>query len=123
MMAMYIVSTTMAWQIKESFAGPASLWIFVAMGIGSAISGIIRAHWLFTQQMNPGRLSDERRRAARLVTLVDLLIGLALFVDGLLFASIRPLYAMLTMALALGIALAALIMEPATTAAAFDSEP
>lgn len=122
MIATYIVSTTIAWQIKEAFVGPASLWIFVGMGIGSAISGIIRAHLLFTEQMNPARLADERRRTARLVTVVDLLLALAFFVDGLSFASNRPLYAMLTMALALGIALAALIMEPATTAAAFGAE-
>ena len=101
----------------------AALYMRRERPFGSAISGIIRAHLLFTEQMNPGRLAGERRRTARLVTVVDLLLGLALFVDGLLFAPIRPLYAMLTMALALGIVLAAVIMEPATTAAAFAIEP
>jgi serine/threonine protein kinase len=122
MMAMYIVATTIAWQIKDSFAGPASLWIFVGVGIGSAISGITRAHLLFTERMNRRRLADEQRRTAGLVTAVDLVLAVALFAVGLLFAPSRPLYAMLTMALALGIALAALIMEPATTAATFGGD-
>lgn len=119
MMAVYIVATTIAWQIKESFAGAASLWIFVAMGVGSATSGIIRGHLVFTEQMNRARLAGERRRTATLTTAVDVLIAIALFADAWLFAPIRPLYAMLTMALALGIGLAALVMEPATTAATF----
>lgn len=122
MMAIYIVATTIAWQIKQSFVGAASLWIFVAMGIGSAIAGIVRGHLVFTERMNRARLSDERRRTATVTTAVDLLLAAALFVDASMFVRLRPLWGMLTMALALGIAMAALIMEPATTAAAFGED-
>jgi serine/threonine protein kinase len=122
LMAVYILASTIAWQIKESYWSPASLWLFVAIGIGGAVSGIIRGHLVFTEQMNRPRLADERRRTATIVTAVDLLIALALIADALTFVEVRPLWGMLTMALGLGIAMAALVMEPATTAAAFGSD-
>ena len=71
--------------------------------------------------MNPPHLSSERRRTARTLLIADLVIASALFADGLAFASTKPLWAVLTMAIALGVALAALLMEPATTEAAFGS--
>ena len=51
----------------------------------------------------------------RLVT--DLLIALLLVADALLLIDTKPLTAVLTTALATGIALAAMLMEPVTTAA------
>ena len=121
-MAIYILATTVAWQIKESYRGRASIWIFVLIGILSAVAGIIRGHLVFTEQMNRPRLGSERRRTAMIVTTVDLLMAVALIADALTFVEIQPLWAMLTMALALGIAIGALVMEPATAAAAFGSD-
>jgi hypothetical protein len=51
---------------------------------------------------------------------VDLLMAAGLGVDGLSFASARPLWGVLTVGLAAGIALATLLMEPATSAAIFE---
>jgi hypothetical protein len=51
---------------------------------------------------------------------VDLLIAASLGVDGLSIASIRPLWGVLTVGLATGIALATLLMEPATSATFFE---
>jgi hypothetical protein len=51
---------------------------------------------------------------------VDLLIAAALGVDGLSIAAARPLWGVLTVGLAVGIALAALLMEPATSATLFE---
>ena len=42
-MAVYVTATTIAWSIKETFAGPLPLWLFIALGIGSAIGGIFAA--------------------------------------------------------------------------------
>jgi len=118
-MCVYVIATTLAWYIKEAFVGPVSLWLFIALGIGAAVGGIGRGHLLFTEQMNRPRLVAEWQRTARLNIIVDLLMAAALFSDGLLMAPSRPFWALLTMALALGIALASVLMEPATTAAAF----
>jgi hypothetical protein len=72
--------------------------------------------------MNRPRIRAERRRTARAIVGVDLLLAAALFADGLLVAPVRPLWAVFVLALAMGIALAGLLMEPATTAAAFGEE-
>ena len=61
----------------------------------------------------------ERRRTDRTMRAADLAIAAALFADGLLLAATKPLWGVLTMALAVGIALASLLMEPSTTEAAF----
>jgi len=45
-----------------------------------------------------------------------------LLADGIIIAATRALPAVLTIALALGIALASIVLEPATTAAAFGEE-
>ena len=118
-MAVYVAATTIAWSIKEAFAGSLSLWLFIALGIGSAIAGISRGHLLFTSAVNRPHLKTERLRVRRTMMVVDVLIACALAVDGLSIATARPFWGMLTIALAAGIALATILMEPATTAATF----
>jgi hypothetical protein len=129
MMALYVVASAVAWQVKEylqAAQGPGSvgaaslsLALFVAIGIGSGISGIVRGHLVFTEVMNARRIDVERRRTDRVTLVVDLLLGAALLGDGLLLAATEPLMTVLISALALGIALARVLMEPATTEAAF----
>jgi hypothetical protein len=55
--------------------------------------------------------------------LLDLIVGGLLFADGVILAGTRALPAVLTIGLALGIALASVVLEPATTSAAFGDEP
>ncbi len=119
-MCLYVIAATVAWHIKEAFVGPTSRWAFIGLGIGAALGGIVRGHLLFTEQMNRARLVIEWRRTKRANTIVDLTMAAVLFADAAFHAApTRPLWALLTMALAVGIALAAVLMEPATTAAAF----
>jgi hypothetical protein len=65
------------------------------------------------------RLGVERRRTAAAKRWVDYAIGALLFADGVLIGAMRALPAVAAFALALGIVLAALVLEPATDAAAF----
>jgi serine/threonine protein kinase len=120
--ALYAVAAATTWEIKESFAGSVPLWLFVVLGVGTAIGGIVRGHLLFTDWMNRRRLASEQRRTRRAAAVSDLLVAGALFADGLVVASTQPLWAVLTMALAVGIALAAIMMEPVTTAAALGQD-
>ena len=118
----YVVAGVWSWQIKEWLPTAFPLWVFVAIGLGAMISGTMRGHLLFTDVMNSERLAEERRRIGRLLLAVDVLIAASLIADGMLLASAKPLTAVLTMSFALGIALAAVLMEPATTAAAFSED-
>jgi hypothetical protein len=119
-MALYVVAATAAWWIKEQFKSPLSVWTFVAIGIAATVAGVSRAHLLFTWRMNRPRLIHEWQRVRPAVVTIDLLIAVGLAVDGISFAGVRPLWGMLTTAFAAGLALATTLLEPATTAAAFD---
>ena len=121
-MAVYVIASDVAWNLKESFVSAVSLWLFIAIGIAAALGGIVRGHLLFTARVNRPRLLQEWRRTARLNLVVDLLMAAAVFGDALLAVPTRALWAMLTMAFGVAIALAALLMEPATTAAALGED-
>ena len=119
-MALYVIASTIAWEIKEQFKSPLSLWTFVAIGIAATITGVSRGHLLFTWRMNRSRLTHEWQRVRPAVVAIDLLIAVGLAIDGISFAAVRPLWGMLTIAFAVGLGLSTTLLEPATTAAAFD---
>ena len=118
--ALYVVASTRAWQIKEWIhSSPLALWAFVLIGVAASVGGIVRGHLIFTDVMNRSHLAGEMRRTRRVVISADLLMALTLAGDALLLASVQPLAAVLTILIATAIALAATLMEPATTAAVF----
>jgi hypothetical protein len=119
-MALYLATAWLAWWIKELFKpNPFLLAIFVALGIGGAAAGVIRGHLLFTSALNTGHLTSERRRLRPVIVVIDLIISTGGALAGFGLVSARPLAGVLTVGLAVGLALATLLMEPATTRAAF----
>ncbi len=118
---LYVIAMTHAWHIKEwlklPVSLPVSLWVFVVMGIAASVGGIVRGHLVFTDVMNRPHLASELTRTHRVRLFTDVLLAVLLTVDALLLASQWPLTTVLTIALATGIMLAAVLMEPATTAA------
>jgi serine/threonine protein kinase len=114
---LYTIAVAHAWQIKEWFREPIALWAFVVMGIAGSVGGIIRGHLVFTDVMNRPHLASELGRTKRVRMFTDVLIALLLTVDALRLIESKPLTAVLTILLATGIALAAVLMEPATTEA------
>jgi hypothetical protein len=120
--AVYAVSAVLAWQIKEWRETPLTVALFLALGAVATIGGVLRGHLSFTERMNRTRLAAERRRTTAAIRLTDLVAGALLFADGVLIAPVRALAAVSAFALALGIVLAALVLEPATTHAAFGEE-
>jgi serine/threonine protein kinase len=119
MMVLYVLATTRGWQIKEVIRGQPTLLIFLLMGIGASVGGIIRGHLIFTDVVNRPHLPSELRRTRPVILFTDVLLSALLTIDALLLSSLQPLPAVLTICVAVGIALAAILMEPATTAAVF----
>jgi hypothetical protein len=117
-LGLYFVACGAAWQAKEWMPGVATS-VFVGACIAATIAGVFRGHLIFTERLNPSGFPNERRRALPITLSVDLFLGLALAFDGLLLAGDRPLAAVLTAALGIGIALVRLVVEPATTSASF----
>jgi hypothetical protein len=116
--ALYIGAAALGWQLKEWIQMAATTAVFMALGIGATIGCVLRGHMLFTERVNRSRLGVERQRTSRAVLAVDIGLAIALTLDALLFVS-RPLTSVLTIGLAIGIGLAATVVEPATTRAAF----
>ncbi len=116
-LAVYVVATVVSWWIKESIAGSVLLSAFVSVGACASVAGIVRAHLLFTSFVNRPRLRSESLRTRSVLTTVDLFMAASLAVDGFTIASVRPLWGVLTLGLAAGVALATLLIEPATASA------
>jgi hypothetical protein len=119
---LYAASVVLAWQIKEWIETPFTVGIFLALGALATVAGILRGHLVFTSAVNFSRLPIERRRTNRPLVLLDGLIAILLVADALLMARTRALPALLALVLGVGITLASVVLEPATTEAAFGGE-
>lgn len=119
--ALYVSSAVLGWVLKDWLETPTTVSLFIALGICATIGCVLRGHMLFTERMNRPMLEAERRRTGRALVGVDLALAAALIVDAVLLAA-WPLTSVLTMSLAFGIALAAIVLEPATTRATFGEE-
>ncbi|MQA28651.1 MAG: protein kinase [Luteitalea sp.] len=120
--ALYFFAAALAWQIKEWQHGPSDA-LFLCVGVAAAVAGIFRGHLLFTERMNRVSFGAERRRAEPVTFVVDVLIALALAANGLMLTRVRPLVGVLTIALAVCIAIARVVVERATATAAFGETP
>ena len=121
-MALYIGAALLGWLIKEWVETPITVSIFLALGAGATIGGVLRGHLVFTEWNNAPRLHRERLRTKNATRLLDLLTAALLFADAVVVASVGALPAVFALSTALGLALASLVLEPATTAAAFGDE-
>jgi hypothetical protein len=114
---LYVVAATLGWYVKEWVKVPVTVSVFIGLGAGAAIGGVLRGHLVFTLYFDWLNLPAEHRRARRALLFVDVVIGSALVVDAIMMAR-WPLTAVFTLALGILVALAALVLEPATTRAA-----
>jgi hypothetical protein len=115
---LYLVAALLAWQVKEWENGLPNV-IFFAIGGAATVGGVFRGHLVFTERVHGRALTAEWRRAAPVTLAVDLVIALALVLDGAILSTTREVAAVLTLALALGVAIGRLVIEPSTTQAAF----
>jgi hypothetical protein len=117
--ALYVVGSIAGWQIKAWMETPVTVAIFLSLGAFATIGGVLRGHLVFTERVNSQGLDRERRRARQSMRFVDLIFAILLFADGVLIGRIRALAGVFCVSLALIIASAALVLEPATNRATF----
>jgi hypothetical protein len=119
---LYVAAVVNAWRIKELVETPVTLALFLGLGAASTIGAVLRGHLIFTERVNWRRLARERRRTAALLRGTDLVVAVLLVGDGVAIAGRSAVSAAMTVGLGIGLAVAALVLEPATTEAAFPDE-
>ncbi len=116
---LYLVAAALSWQIKEWIHALANL-NFLLISVAATVAGMFRGFLMFNERMNPAGFDFELRRAKYVLMAADLVISLALALDGLITFQTRPLVSALTIAVAVVITFLLLVAEPSTTKAAFE---
>jgi serine/threonine protein kinase len=120
--ALYIVGAILVWYIKDRIETRVTVSLFLGFCAAATVGGVLRGHLVFTESMNRPQLAAERRRMGGAMTAIDLITSALLFADTAIIARVGALWAVFALALGLCIALASLVLEPATTAAAFGED-
>jgi serine/threonine protein kinase len=120
---LYAVAGLFAWLVKQWRAW--SWWpgltvdVFIGIGIVAAIAALLRAHLLFTERVRRQALPSQRKRLEPITLVLDLVSAVGIAADGLAIVASRAVAGVLIAAFGAGVALARLVLEPATTEAAF----
>jgi tRNA A-37 threonylcarbamoyl transferase component Bud32 len=120
MLVLYFLVVAAAWQMKEWQKAPVFLWLFLATAALATAAGVLRGHLLFTERTDPAHLADQHLGEGRIIMAVDLTIAALAFGAALFVSSRHPVASALAIGLTIGIGLATLTIEPATTRAAFE---
>jgi predicted Ser/Thr protein kinase len=119
LIGLYGVAAAVAWLVKEWEHGAADLG-FVAIALFATMGGMLRGHLLFAERMHDrASFRAELRRSTRLLVAVDLMLAASLIAEGVWLTRARSVPGVLVMALGTAIGLARLVLERATTRAAF----
>jgi len=103
-------------QVIDSLVGRA---LFIAVLVAVIVAATLRLHLWFTSRFYPGELRRARRRGSRWIRLADWLFVVSLALTGVLVGEDRSPVAVVLMAVAVGAAIVFLVIERATTRAAF----
>ena len=121
-MATYAALVYPVWQAKWWNEGPLNWSLLLLMIVAAAFNGTLRAHWLFTAHFNPAEISTELRRAGSWVRASDLGISLVLVATAIGLLGTHMAAGVTLAAFGVGVAAVSMVVEPATTRAAFPRE-
>jgi hypothetical protein len=102
---------------------PVGLVIFLAGLAGALSAGVLRMHQWFAVRSYPEEAARQRARIRTTLSLADLVLAAACGVAGLLVLDGDASLGILLTASAVAVPLVSLVVEPATTRAAFEGHP
>ncbi len=118
-MAVYVVMLYPTWQARQIAGGTLAIIPFVLLVAGVVLNATLRVHMLFTAAFNTAAFNMEFKRAGPWMQRSDCLIGVVMIVAAVMVAVPRTSLASLLAGVGIGVAIVSLMVEPATTRAAF----
>jgi serine/threonine-protein kinase len=119
--AVYWVMTWPAWEGRKIIGGPVGRALFIAALIAVIVAANLRLHLWFTSRFYPAQLRWASRRTGKWIRAADWLFVASLTISGILVGEDRSPVAIVLIAVAVGAAIAFLVIERATARAAFRS--
>jgi predicted Ser/Thr protein kinase len=110
-----------AWNARGLIGGAAGRAVFLVTLAAVIVAANLRLHLWFTSRFYPGELKWLRARVSRWIKGADWVFALSLVIGALLLGDEESPLAILLLAFGIGAAVAFLVIEPATTRAAFRS--
>jgi serine/threonine-protein kinase len=117
--ALYWLMTWPAWKGRQIVGGPLGRALFIATLIAVIVAANLRLHLWFTSRFYPAELRWARRRVGLWIRLADWLFVASLAATGIIVGEDRSPVAIVLLAVAVGAAIAFLVIERATARAAF----
>ncbi|MEO8259858.1 MAG: serine/threonine-protein kinase [Acidobacteriota bacterium] len=115
----YAVMIYPAWHARVWLPAPWGMLFFFAVLAAAATAVAVRLHLRFTARVYPGELTPQRAQARSWTRSGDAGFSVALLLAGLALRETHAEFATLFVAVAIAAAVASVIIEPATTRAAF----
>jgi hypothetical protein len=108
-----------AWSARALIGGTAGRLFFILLLAAVIVAANLRLHLWFTSRFYPAELRWLRARVARWIAGADWLFSMVLIGGGLLIGDDRAPLAVLLLSAGIGACVVFLVIEPATTRAAF----
>jgi len=116
---LYWLMTWPAWKGRQIVGGPLGRALFIAMLVAVIVAANLRLHLWFTSRFYPAELQWARQRAGIWIQLADWSFVASLATTGILVGEDRSPVAIVLLSVAVGAAIAFLVIERATARAAF----
>ena len=115
----YAVALWPAWLARAAIDAPLGRAFFITVVAAVMVSGCLRLHLWFTARFYPAELTWVRRRSSIWIAVGDVVFAAALMAGALLLRREHSSLDVLLLSISIGAVVACLVIEPATTRAAF----
>lgn len=115
----YAVMLWPAWMARGFITETWRDGLFLAVLVAAAIGATLRAHLWFVAGFHPGAAARQRQQTRVLLGAANVAFIALVAVTGLLVASVRPVLSAVLVGVSVCCAVASVVIEPTTTAAAF----